>query len=139
MSAALNDNRLVWGITALLFNVGQRHVFSDLGKVHEHLLTRGPVKLLVVMSMFFMFTRDIVVTLGLTGIYFLVFMDMLHENGRFSVVPRAVRDALLRDAAAGAKVEDAAAGAAGAGTQPSFVEYVKARHIVHAYERQRAP
>jgi hypothetical protein len=113
-AAAVNDNRLVWGITALLFNIGQRHVFSDLGKVHEHLLTRPLVKLVVVMSMFFMFTRDIAITLCLTAIYFVVFVDMLHENGRLSVVPRYVRDAIQRSV--------------------RMQEYVRARDIVRAYE-----
>lgn len=84
----LNNNKLFWGITMVLMNIGSRYVVTDLGKIHERILTNELVKKVIIFSMFFVATRDILTAFMLTVSYTFVVDGLLHEKRKFCIVPR---------------------------------------------------
>lgn len=88
----LNNNKILWGVTMLMLNFGSRFVVADLGKFHEYILTNNIVKKLIVFSMFFVATRDIITAFLLTLIYIFVIDGLLHEKRKFCIVPKKFKD-----------------------------------------------
>jgi hypothetical protein len=84
--AILNNNKIVWGVTMILLNMGSRYILADLGKIHETILTNEWFKKIVLFSMFFVATRDLTVSFLLSVIYILVVDGIFHEKRNFTVV-----------------------------------------------------
>jgi hypothetical protein len=99
----LNGSKIFWGISMFLVNVGSRHIVADLGIVQEQLLKSKWVKPLIVLSLFFMATRDVYVSLWLSLGFWILFMGLLHEKSKyafFTVSPTPVSEEEARQAKA---------------------------------------
>lgn len=114
MLSLLNNNKVLWGVTMILLNMGSKYVMADLGKVHERILTNEIAKKVIVFSMFFVATREVTTAFLLTVFYVILVDGILHEKRNFFVW--------------GAKPD---AGAV------SEEEYKKALEVVRRYERDR--
>lgn len=112
--ALLNNNKVLWGVTMVLMNIGSRYVIADLGKVHDSLLATEFVKKLIIFSIFFVATRDILIAFMLTISYIFIIDGILHEKRRFCIVPKKYIN----------QVEN----------KISKEEYLKAKSIVMKYE-----
>ena len=93
----LNNNKVVWGVTMLLLNVGSRYIVADLGKFHESILTNEYVKKIILFSMFFVATRDIITAFLLTILYIFVIDGLLHEKRKFCIVPNKYKTSQIVD------------------------------------------
>jgi hypothetical protein len=116
----VNQNKVMWGVSMLLLQFGARFVLGDLGKAHEVLLSHEITKKMVVMAMFFVATRDIVVSFVLTIAYIVIVDGILHEDRLFSLVPSNIRRKIVQDAK----------------TKIPESDYKKAKEIVKLYEEQ---
>lgn len=113
----LNQNKIMWGVSMLLLNIGSRYVVADLGKSHEYILTSQIVKKLVVMSMFFVATRDLLTSFLLTIAYVLIVDGVLHEKKNFCLLPKTILE----------KVNS---------TNISKEDYLRAKNIINMYEQK---
>lgn len=102
----------------LLLNIGSRYVVADLGKSHDYILSNQVVKKLVVMSMFFVATRDILTSFLLTLSYILIVDGILHEKRAYCLLPKKV-------------VHNVNMG----GNSVSADDYQRAKNIVTSYEQ----
>lgn len=85
--AIVNQSKVMWGVSMLLLNFGARYVISDLGKVHEFVLSSEIMKKVVVLSMFFVATRDLLTSFLLTVAYVIIVDGMLHEKRKICILP----------------------------------------------------
>ncbi len=88
--ALANNNKLLWGLSMLLLNIGSRFVVADLGVAHEKILSSQIVKKIIVFSLFFVATRDVIISFVLTLIYIIIIDGILHERSKFCIVPEKV-------------------------------------------------
>jgi hypothetical protein len=86
----LNNNKFFWGVTMLLLNFGSKFIIGDLGKIHEQILSNEIAKKLIIFSLFFVATRDIISAFILTVLYVLIIDGMLHEKRRFCIMPESM-------------------------------------------------
>lgn len=107
----LNNNKFIWGITMLLLNFGSRYVIADLGKFHEAVLSNEYFKKIVIFSMFFVATRDILTAFLLTVLYILIIDGILNEKRKYCIVPSKYKNISI-----------------------SEKEYVNAKKIIENYE-----
>lgn len=87
-----NNNKLLWGVSMLLLNLGSRHVAADLGRFHERVLASELAKKVILFAMFFVATRDVLTSFILCVVYVLVVDGLFHERRKFSVVKDMVPD-----------------------------------------------
>jgi len=87
-----NNNRIIWGLTMLLMNLGARYISADLGKSHEKILKSQIVKKLIVFSLFFVATRDVLTAFLMAILYIVIVDGILHEDSKFCIVPKSVVD-----------------------------------------------
>lgn len=107
----LNTSKIFGGISMLLINLGSRHVIADLGFAHEKILTNEYVKVIIILAMFFVATRDIIISFCLTVLYIIIIDGLLHEKRSFCIIPEKFKKG-----------------------SPSKNEYDKARQTVLTYE-----
>lgn len=117
--ALLNNNKVLWGVTMVMMNIGSRYVIADLGKIHDSLLATEFVKKIIIFSIFFVATRDILTAFMLTISYIFIIDGILHEKRRFCIVPKKYIN----------QVE----------SKISKEEYLKAKSIVMKYEATNIP
>ena len=84
--AVANNNKIIWGLTMLLLNVGAKYVIADLGVIHEKFLANEIAKKIIIFSMFFVATRDIITAFVLSVLYVLIIDGIFHESRNFSIV-----------------------------------------------------
>ncbi len=82
----LNNNRILWGITMLMLNLGSRYVVADISKLQEKILMNEIVKKLIIFSMFFVATRDILTSFLLCVLYIIIIDGIFHENRKYSFI-----------------------------------------------------
>jgi hypothetical protein len=109
---ALNNSKIFWGVSMILLNMGSRYIIGDLGKTHEKILTSEIFKKIILLSMFFVATRDVITSFLLTVVYVIVIDGLLHEKNNFYIIKEKPVDDKL----------------------PSHQEYEKAKTIVTSYE-----
>lgn len=98
----------------LFLNAGSRYVIGDLGKVHEKILTNEITKKVILFSMFFVATRDIIISLVLCMLYVVLIDGIFHEKRRFAMIQPGTENPVTE------------------------TDYQKARDTVIQYEKQKA-
>ena len=88
----VNQNKYIWGITMVLMNIGARYIQYDVPKVFEFIFSRPLVRRIFVFCVCFMATRDITISLILTGAFIILFMFVLNPESDFCVIPKWVLD-----------------------------------------------
>jgi len=91
LSLSINNSKVVWAVTMLVFNLGSRYVLSDISVAHERVLSHALFKRVVVVCMFFVATRDVVLSIVLAAGFFIFFNVLVHEGSRFCILPLLVR------------------------------------------------
>ena len=114
----LNTNKIFWGVTMIMVNIGSRYVLGDLGKFHEYILTQNIVKKIITFCLFFVATRDVITSFALTLIYIVVIDGMLHEKRNFCILPKKFKERFT--------------------TTVTEDEYKKALNIVELYQKNNA-
>ena len=117
MLFALNQNKVLWGVSMLLLNLGSRYVIADLGKSHDYILSSHIVKKIVVLAMFFVATRDLLTSFLLTISYILIVDGILHDKRPYNLLPKKVLDEVKNK---GISNED----------------YMRAKNLMSMYEKQ---
>jgi hypothetical protein len=87
----LNESKVAAGITMLMLNLGAKHVAADLTNLHESVLKHPLFKGLIVMSLFFVATRDVKTTLVLAVGYLVIMYALFHDMSILSLLPVGMR------------------------------------------------
>lgn len=90
--AVLNGSKLLWGVTLVLMNMGSRYVLGDLTKVHESVLMSEVFKKVVLFCMFFIGSRDILISLFLTFFFSILLGGVFNEKSKYSLIPSQLID-----------------------------------------------
>jgi hypothetical protein len=82
----LNNSKYFSGITMVLLNLGAKYVPMDLTQNHEKVLNSVIVRRVVLFTIFFMATKDIIISIILTIAFIVLFGGILNEKSKFSIV-----------------------------------------------------
>ena len=82
----LNNSKYFSGVTMLLLNLGSKYVPLDLSQNQEKFLNSAIIRRVVLFTIFFMATKDIIISIILTIAFVVLFGNMLNEKSRFSVI-----------------------------------------------------
>ena len=82
----LNNSKYFSGITMLLLNLGSKYVPLDLSQNQEKFLNSAIIRRVVLFTIFFMATKDIIISIILTIAFVVLFGNILNEKSKFSVI-----------------------------------------------------
>jgi hypothetical protein len=91
----LNNNRLFWGLTMIVVNMGSRYIIGDLTKVHEAILSNDYFKVIILFCMFFMGSRDVLVAICLTFGFIIIVQTWLNEKSKYNLLPHHIKEKFI--------------------------------------------
>ena len=84
----LNNSSLFNAFITLVMNFGSRYISIDLCNFQEKILSSFIVRKLCIFAIFWMATRDIVLSLILTILFIFVFSGLLNSNSFLCILPK---------------------------------------------------
>jgi len=87
----LNDSKFTAGIAMIMLNIGSKYISIGLTESQEAYLTSSLARQILIFSVAFIGTKDILTSLLLT-IIFIVFADyILNENSKLCILPKHMK------------------------------------------------
>lgn len=117
----LNNSRLFSGIAMIIMNLGSRYIITDLTKAHEKFMTSRIFKKVILFSMFFVGTRDVLLSCILTFAFTVTVNGFLNETRKYNLLPKSSYQPISGNDVP--KISEA--------------DYHKAREIVQLYESNK--
>lgn len=80
-------NRLAVGIASIVVNLGARHLPASLSPRLQAITSSKGMRIVVVFALFFLSTRDPMLSVALACVFFVLTSTILHEDSRYSWLP----------------------------------------------------
>ena len=85
---SLNNSKIYSGIIMILMNLGSKYVSLELSEAQEEFLSRKSVRRILIFAIFFMATKDIIISLLLTGTFLLFIGSLFNDESRYSIIKK---------------------------------------------------
>ena len=85
----LNNSKFLTGLIVILLNVGGKYVSVNLSKSQEEYFKNIIGHHLIILAACWMATRDIILSVILTGIFTVLTKFLLNDESRFSIIPNS--------------------------------------------------
>ncbi len=79
------------GIIMLLLNVGAKYIEMGFSKTQEQALRNGIGREILIFSIIFMGTHDLIISILMTAAFFILSDHLFNENSRFCLIPRYLK------------------------------------------------
>jgi hypothetical protein len=89
---SLNDSKFFAGIVMLVMNIGSKYAVVELSHTQESYLKYTLGRLLLIFSILWIGTRDIVSSLFLTAIFVLLVDYLFNENSKYCIIPEKYKE-----------------------------------------------
>jgi hypothetical protein len=89
---SLNDSKFFAGIVMLVMNIGSKYIVVELSHTQESFMKYTLGRLLLVFSILWIGTRDIVVSLLLTAVFVLLVDYLFNENSKYCIIPEEYKE-----------------------------------------------
>lgn len=84
---SLNNSKFLAGIMMIFMNIGSKYVTIELSKTQEQYLRNSLARQLLIFSISWFGTRDIIVSLSLVAVFHVLTQHLFNENSPFCVIP----------------------------------------------------
>lgn len=115
----LDKNKYLLGCSLLLMNLGSRFVANEIGVHGTYILRTKLVRRFIVLCIFYLGTRDLFVSILLTGAFIIFIEYLFNRDSKYYIVPRKL-DARINYEAIKSVTDE---------------EYNKAKTLVRDYEK----
>jgi hypothetical protein len=89
---SLNDSKFFAGIIMLVMNIGSKYIVVELSRTQESFMKYTLGRLLLIFSILWIGTRDIVTSLLLTAVFVLLVDYLFNENSRYCIIPEKYKE-----------------------------------------------
>ena len=86
----LNQSKYFAGIMMIFLNLGSKYITMELSENQDELFKNKIIRRFLVFTVVFVATRDIFVSLIITGIFVILVSGLFNENSRFALVTKPV-------------------------------------------------
>ena len=83
----INNSPYLAGITMILLNVGTKYVEFGFTKTQEEAIRNGIARELIIFSMLFMATKDILYSILMTAAFIILTDHLFNDESKFCVIP----------------------------------------------------
>ena len=88
----MNGNKYLAGVALLMLNLGSKYLIIDISKSTEQLLKLTIIRRFTLFSIFFIATRNIVVSLILTAVFIVFSSGLFNDKSKFCILPKNLKD-----------------------------------------------
>ena len=80
---SINNNKYFYAIMMLLMNMGARYIELDLDNNHKNFLSSKVIRRLLIFTVTFIATRDIVASLIITSAFVIIVLNLFGSNSKY--------------------------------------------------------
>ena len=85
---SLNSSKIFSGIIMILLNIGSKYISIDIGRTFDSILGCKIMRRILVFTIVFTATRDILVSTFLTSLFIIFTLYFLNEKSTFCLIPK---------------------------------------------------
>ena len=86
-----NTNIYVFGIFMILMNMGSKYIELDLKETHRKFLSSKLVRRLLIFTISFIATRDIIASLIITATFTIIVLNLLNSDSQYCILPDHIK------------------------------------------------
>lgn len=87
----LNENKYFYGIAMILFNIGARYIEIDLDESHKEFLSSTVIRRLLIFTMAFIATRDIIASLIITACFIIIVLNLFNRTSKYCILSKNIK------------------------------------------------
>ena len=88
---AFNNNKYIYGFLMILLNIGARYIEMDLVKSHKEFLSSKMLRRLLIFTVAFIGTRDLVASLIITATFIIFVLNLFNVDSKYYVLPNSIK------------------------------------------------
>jgi len=89
---SLNNSKFFAGVVMLMINIGSKYITIELSKTQEAYLKFTLARQILIFSLIWMGTRDVVTSLLLTAVFIVLTDYLFNENSKLCILPKQLTD-----------------------------------------------
>jgi hypothetical protein len=86
----LNTNKYIYAIMMILLNIGARYIEIDLDKNHKQFLSSKIIRRILIFTVSFIATRDVVASLIITSCFVIIVLNLFNYNSKYCLLPKGL-------------------------------------------------
>jgi hypothetical protein len=87
----LNTSKLFAGLVMIMLNIGSKYIVIKLSKSQEAYLRNTVARQLLIFSIIWMGTRDVIISIGMTAAFVILTDHLFNEQSAYCVIPGHLR------------------------------------------------
>ena len=87
----INNSKFLAGIVMLLLNVGSKYIELGLSKTQEQALRNALTRELLIFSIIFMGTNDVILSILMTAAFVILSQHLFNDNSKYCIIPNRLR------------------------------------------------
>ena len=88
--STLNGNKYFYAMAMILFNIGARYIEIDLDERHKKFLSSKIIRRLLIFTMAFIATRDVVAALIITACFVIIVLNLFNTSSKYFIFPKNI-------------------------------------------------
>ena len=85
---SLNNSKFLAGLAMIILNLGSKYLIMELSESQEELMSNKIFRRIILFTVAFIATRDIIVSLVLTGVFVILVSNLFNENSKMSLLKK---------------------------------------------------
>lgn len=90
-ASIINNSKFFAGLVMIILNIGSKYITIKLSKSQEAYLGGKVARQLLIFSVIWMGTRDVLVSIGMTAAFFVLTQHMFNEESSLCIIPEQLR------------------------------------------------
>lgn len=91
ITSPINNSPYLSGITMIMLNIGSKYIEIGFSKTQEEALRAGLAREMLIFSMIFMATKDIIISILMTAAFVVMSDYLLNEKSKLCIIPKRLR------------------------------------------------
>lgn len=88
----LNNSKFFAGIVMIMLNIGSKYITIKLSKSQEQYLRNTVARQLLIFSIIWMGTKDVLISLAMTAAFVVLTDHLFNEQSAYCIIPHALRN-----------------------------------------------
>lgn len=84
----LNGSKYFSGVLMILMNLGSKYIGLELSEFQDEFLSKKLIRRIIVFCIFFVATRDIIISVVLTAIFIIFIGSIFNDNSKFCLIKK---------------------------------------------------
>jgi len=90
--ASFNDNKYIYAVMMILFNIGAKYIEFDLNKDQIKFLSSTALRRIIIFTMAFIATKDIIASLIITACFVIIVLNLFNTSSKYCILPTNISD-----------------------------------------------